>query len=88
MNVSQIFNTPYGQNNISCEPSTEEIERAVRENNLEHRGFQGDLPELQQEWSKASSPEEWYDKVRKYHARRIAFFVVNNWKRPIILNKG
>jgi hypothetical protein len=85
--VAEISNVPYGENNVSCEPSKEEIERAIRENDFEKRAFQDDLNELRTEWSKARSFEEYSDYVRKYHARRIAFFVVNNWDHPIVLQK-
>ena len=84
--VSEIYNTPYGQNCVSCEPSKEEIERAVREQNPEKRGFQDDLSELIAEWEKVSR-SEYYDHIRQYHARRIAFFVENKWHDPIALNK-
>jgi len=85
--VTEICNTPYGENNVSCEPSKEEIERAIRENDFEKRAFQADLNELKGEWDKARSFEECCDYVRKYHIRRIAFFVVNKWDHPIVLNK-
>jgi hypothetical protein len=85
--VSEICNTKYGENNVCCEPSKAEIESAVGEKDLEKRGFQEHLRELTTEWNKGSNFEEYCDCARKYHARRIAFFVVNRWDDPIMLNK-
>ena len=84
--VSEIFSKPYGHAGVCCEPSTEEIERAVREDDLEHREFQKDLGQLTAEW--AGVPDhECHDQIRMYHARRIAF-LVKNWKDfPITLKK-
>jgi hypothetical protein len=84
--VSEIFSLPYGQDNISCEPFREEIEKAVREKNLEKRGFQEHLDELEVEWGKIPTPER-YDHIRNYHAKRIASFVVNPDDHPIKLKK-
>jgi hypothetical protein len=84
--VSEIFSRAYGQDNICCEPSTEEIEKAVCENDLEKRGFQEHLDELIAEWEKLPIRER-YDEIRKYHARRIAFLVVTGWNEKIKLKK-
>jgi hypothetical protein len=85
--VSEIFSRPYGQDGVCCEPSSEEIERAVRESDLEKRGFQEHLDELKAEWGKIPTLER-YDHIRKYHARRTAFFVVMGWNdRPFKLKK-
>lgn len=84
--VAEILNSSYRQYDISSEPSKDEIERAVREKDFDERGFQRDLPELNAEWNKAnSSVEEYCDRMRQYHARRIACFVVNKWNDPILL---
>jgi hypothetical protein len=83
--VSEIFSNPYGQDAVCCEPSRNEIERAVRENNLPKRGFQEQLDELKAEWER--SGDERYYQIRMYHARRIAFFVRNWDDSPIILKK-
>jgi hypothetical protein len=84
--VREIFRRPWGQDGVSCEPSREEIERAVRENDLETRGFQEHLHELIAEWEQVTGPER-YDRIRKYHARRVAFFVVNKWDNSISLKE-
>jgi hypothetical protein len=84
--VSEIFSKPYGHTGVCCEPSTNEIERAVRENDLEKCGFQEHLGELKAEWENAVGHKR-YDQIRFYHARRIAFFV-KNWKDfPITLKE-
>ena len=85
--VAEIINVGYGECNVSCEPSNEEIEKAIREKDFETRAFQDDLDKLKAEWNRAGNFEEYCDSVRKYHIRRIAFFVVNKWKDPILLNK-
>src|SRR5262249_52554328 len=68
--VSEIFSNPYGQDAVCCEPSRNEIERAVRENNLQKRGFQEHLDDLKAEWER--SGDERYYQIRMYHARRFA----------------
>ena len=89
--VSEIFNTHYvetdGQNHVSCEPSKEGIEVAVHKNDLEKRGFQEYRPQLIAQWNEGGNFEGYCDSARKYHASRIAFFVVNRWDDPIKLNK-
>ena len=83
--VSEIFSKPYGEENVCCEPSSDEIREAVRENNLEIRPFQAELPKLQAEWNQLQGQAR-YDAIRKYHAERVAFFVVKKWDNfPIIL---
>ena len=73
----------------SCDPSEEEIEKAVRENNLETRGYQEHCKQLVAEWNQQSHNfDEYNARERQYHAQRIAFFVVNSWdNHPIILKK-
>ena len=44
--VSEIVSLPYGEDNVCCEPSREEVEEAIRENALEKGGFQEHLDEL------------------------------------------
>jgi hypothetical protein len=85
--VAEIINDSYGEYNVSCEPSNEEIEKAIREEDFETGAFQDDLDKLKAEWEKARNFQEYCDSVKKYHIRRIAFFVVNKWKDPIVLNK-
>src|SRR6266404_3066244 len=89
--VTEIANAHYVETNreerVGCEPSKEEIERAVHKKHLEKRGFQDHRRELIAEWNEGGSFEEYCDRARKYHARRIAFFVVNRWNHPIVLNK-
>jgi len=85
--ISEIFSRPYGQDGVSCEPSSEEIEKAVRERDFEKRAFQTDLLELISEWEQVSGPAR-YNSIREYHARRIAFFVENGWDNyPIVLKE-
>jgi hypothetical protein len=91
--ISEILIGPYvglsRPDHPPCEPSAEEIERAVREKDREERGYQEHREELTAEWNKLrSSFEEYNDHERRYHARRIAFFVVNGWSNdPIVLQK-
>ena len=85
--VSEIFNTPYGQDNVSCEPSKQDIQKAIDEEDFETRGFQEHEPELKAEFKVLNVPER-YEWLRKYHAKRIAFFAVNGWDgHPIVLNE-
>jgi hypothetical protein len=85
--VGEICNVLYGQGNVSCEPSNAEIAEAVRNEEFELRGFQHDLATLQTEWQQVAQNnfDEFCRLVKMYHARRIAFFVVNGWSQPIVL---
>ena len=85
--VSEIFSLPYGQDNVCCEPSMQEIEKSVHDKNLETGGFQDHLLELTAKWEQLHGQER-YDRIRKYHAERIAFFVVNGWDNYPIILKG
>lgn len=83
--IFEINNTKYGQDNVSCEPTKEEIEKAVDDGNIDKRSFQGNLEELKKEWE--GKDEEKYEAIREYHCRRIAYFVVNKWNEPIKLKR-
>lgn len=67
------------------EPSEDDIRRAIENDEIEERGYQSDYKELEIEWKQAHTREEADRQVRLYHARRIAFFVVNGWSDPIRL---
>lgn len=83
--IADIKMTPYGFSDLRmiCEPSADDICRAIREGRLEHRNFQGDLPALQREWLDKSENGTNREALRllgiAYHAERIAYFVVNGW---------
>jgi hypothetical protein len=88
--ISEIPPVRYGyvDNGVgySCEPSPEDIQHAINNNQLEERGFQSHLEELKTEWrANAKTRQECDELVKIYHARRIAFFVVNGWKEPVAL---
>jgi len=84
--VTEIYNVLYGQDNVSCEPSSDDIRHAIEICELESRGFQEDLPTLQTEWNQmARNFDQFCQLVKAYHARRIAFFVVHGWNEPIML---
>ena len=74
--LEQIKNLPYGECGENAEPSEKEINEAIQNGELEVRGFQSHKYELR---------EQWYNNpdcarlAREYHARRIAYFVVNKW---------
>src|SRR5205809_638791 len=85
--VSEIENTKYGQDDICCEPSKADIQKAVDEKDFETRGFQEHELEIQAQFL-ALPISERYGWLRTYHAKRIAFFVLNGWDDyPIVLNK-
>ncbi|MGD0843560.1 MAG: hypothetical protein ABSA06_04230 [Geobacteraceae bacterium] len=85
--VEEILNTDYAQYNISSEPSRIDIESAISRCESESRGFQEQLQELNDEWNaSASSIQQYCDRMRLYHAQRIAFFVTHGWTDPIELH--
>lgn len=72
---------------VDCEPSTEDIARALREGRLETRHYHDET--LLPEWkANARSIEEWGRLVRDYHARRIAYLVANKCDDPISVKKS
>lgn len=72
---------------ISCEPTREDIQLAINYKEFEQRGFQSHLNELRAEWEKnVRNGQEWNERIRVYHTRRIAYFVEHGWVDPIILN--
>ena len=83
--VAEITNVLYGQNSISCEPTKEEIEKAILEKDFERRSFQGDLNELNAEWNKEA--KNFYEVVKRFHIRKTACLVVEGWDEPILLCK-
>lgn len=69
---------------IDCEPTVEDIRKALREGRLEPRHYQD--PSLVPEWEAAArSTENWGLLVRHYHASRIAYLVTNQSKEPITI---
>ena len=75
---------PFRRGDVCCEPSREDIQRAIDEKDFETRGFQN--PEVEAEYSALDVPE-CYEWLRKYHAKRVAFHVVNGWQDRIVLNE-
>lgn len=80
--IDEIRYLPYGQyvngKPVKCEPSSAEIADAVNKGAIASQAFQN--PELLAKLQQADIAE-----VRKYHAQRIAYFVVNGWSEPIVL---
>ena len=86
--ISEIKCASYGVGELSCEPTKEEIEEAIKNENLEKRNFQDDLDELNAEWNlKSNNFEEYITFQKDYNARRIAYFIVNGWSSPILLDE-
>jgi hypothetical protein len=92
-NVDEIHAGPWvedhGENKFSVEPSREDIEKAIAENIFETRGFQENITALTEEWNAEARGnfDEYLCLRRRYHARRIAHFVVHPSSDPIILDK-
>jgi hypothetical protein len=96
--IADIKPIPYGFNVgtiYSAEPSRMEIQFAIDNGQLEDRGYQTHFDELNREWEGGLSFEpaeefrslqEFADRQRSYHAKRIAHFVVHGWSDPIILD--
>lgn len=85
--ISEIVEGYYGVGNISCEPTLEDIQKDIREGNLEERSFQRDEKELNDEWNRKAINEDHYYALQKgYHSQRIAYFMVHGWNDPIVLN--
>jgi hypothetical protein len=87
MKVSDLRGADYvdmsGKSPVSVEPSRYEIAEAVRTKDFDTRGFQDDFKELTDEWNMGATLDEYRNRQRRYHARRIAYFVANGIDRPI-----
>jgi hypothetical protein len=91
-NIDEIVIGPYVGVSFagkpSCEPTHEQIDRAIREKDFDERGYQENMNELIDEWNRdGASPDEYNQRERDYHARRIAYFVENGWHDAPILKK-
>src|SRR6266850_2841543 len=72
----------------SCEPTREQIDRAIRDKDFDKRGYQKHRKELTDEWNRGgATPQEYNQREQKYHARRIAGFTANGWRDAPILKK-
>lgn len=73
-----------------CEPTPDEIDRAIRERDFDKRGYQKHAEELVKEWNgNGVTPQEYNRREQQYHARRIAYFVANDWQdAPILKQDG
>jgi len=92
--IAQIGKPFYGAHHegklYGFNPAKEDIENAINNNVLESRGFQSHWDELNAEWALAAKGnlDEFCRLQKEYHARRVAFFVVNGWDDPIELNEN
>src|SRR3954470_8763642 len=91
--ASEILYPPYGYfdlNNqpVKADPTREDIEKAIKNNELEKRDWHSSRDVLLTEWAEGLSfpadYEEYGKRCRIYHARRIANFVVNGWDGELI----
>ena len=78
---------------IRCEPTTDDIRNAISSGDLEERNYQQDLESLKNEWLQACQNSanplgEWKRIVTRYHANRIAYFVENGWTHPISIRSN
>jgi hypothetical protein len=48
--IAEITIVYYGEANVLCEPSPDDIKQAIETNELETRGFQSHKEELKEEW--------------------------------------
>ena len=91
--ISEIRYPPYGffdLNNqpVKADPTHEDIEQAIKNSKLEERDLHTHGDALRREWAEGLSFPADYDvygrRCRTYHARRIAYFVVNGWDGELI----
>ena len=93
-NISELRCLNYGDTvngvQFDCEPSWTDIQTAIDNRQFETRNYQDDLNALIAEWAAGSNNghnrAEWERLAKQYHARRIAYFVVNGWTVPIVID--
>jgi hypothetical protein len=86
--VGTLKHLNYSVPGFDFHPTNEDIKKAIEENNIETRGYQKDIDELNKEWNqKANNEKEYYELQKDYHARRVAYFVISDWNDRIVLNK-
>src|SRR5437868_6465638 len=91
-NIDDILIGPYVGTSFpdkpSCEPTREQIDRAIREKDFDKRGYQEHIKELTEEWNRdGATPQEYNQREQNYHARRIAHFAAHGWRDAPILKK-
>jgi hypothetical protein len=68
-------------NRPSCEPTSGQIDRAIREKDFDKRRYQEHIKELAEEWNRGDATSQEYNhREQDYHARRIADFAANGWR--------
>jgi hypothetical protein len=68
---------------VSCEPSDEDIAKAVQARDFEPRVFQD--PAVETEPMSEQNLEQRYALIKQYHARRIAYLAEYKWNDPLVL---
>jgi ParB-like nuclease domain len=66
-------------------PHVKKSSKRLQKKISKQRAYQQDLESLKAEWN--TIPEQFHLRAKEYHARRIAYFVVNGWTDPIVLEQ-
>jgi hypothetical protein len=91
-NIDDILIGPYVGMSFGdkplCEPTHEEIDRAIHAKQFDKRGYQKHINELRDEWNRDNAtPQKYNQRERDYHKRRIADLAANGWDDPPVLKK-
>jgi len=73
----------WGQDGVCCEPSDEDVRKAIRSKQFEPRSFQDKAVEA--ELMGEQNVEKRLARIKEFHARRIAHLVEHGWSEPIEL---
>lgn len=93
--IEEIVLVQYGECGISTEPTRDAVQKAIDNSELDSRNYQTDLDDLKEEWfgevgstsiTNQDQALAFARAVRRYHSRRVAYFVVNGWIDPIHVN--
>jgi hypothetical protein len=81
--VSQARRQLWGQDDVSCEPSDEDVRKAIDVKELESRSFQDKAVEA--EPMGEQTLEKRHAGIKQFHTRRIAYWVKHEWRDPLVL---
>ncbi len=81
--VPELRRALWGQDGVCCEPSDEEVKKAIYYKQFEPRSFQDKAVEA--ELMGERDVEKRLARIKEFHARRIAHLVEHGWSEPIEL---
>jgi hypothetical protein len=84
-----LYNAVYKGQREAITIDNNDLQKAIDDNIIEERSFQGDLDELIAEWNNEPDFKSSAEKQKKYHTERIATFIILDLlEEPIYIYEG